>query len=105
MKIHICGIYGCGKSTLADKLSKKLNIPKYSLDDIKYLVKYDKVRSIKERIKKIKEICRRGKWITEGTWSDFAEEAFKKADIIIFMQLPRKVCSYRVFKRYFFRDV
>jgi len=33
-RIHIIGISGSGKSYLADKISKKLNIEKIDLDDI-----------------------------------------------------------------------
>lgn len=100
MKIHICGTYGSGKSTLAKQLSKELQIPKYSLDNIKYKTKYSEIRSIEERFSKVKEICKEKKWITEGTWSDFAEEAFEKSDFIIFMLTPKLACSYRVLKRF-----
>src|SRR3990167_4155161 len=65
MRIHICGIYGCGKSTLAKLLSDILKIDYYSLDDIKYLIKYSKIRSVDERIKLVNEICDKKKLITE----------------------------------------
>lgn len=102
-KIHICGIYGCGKSALAKKLSEILNILHHSLDDLKYEVKYTKIRSVEERIKRVKEICKEKKWITEGSWSNYAEDAFRKADLVIFMLIPRIICSYRIMKRYLFR--
>lgn len=99
-KIHICGIYGCGKSTLAKRLSAVMDIPYYSLDDIKYKVKYDKIRPVEERIMLVNNISKGNKWITEGTWSNYAENAFKKADVIIFMQIPQIVCNYRILKRF-----
>src|SRR3989338_2710899 len=99
-KIHICGIYGCCKSTLAKRLSAVMDIPYYSLDDIKYKVKYDKIRPVEERIMLVNNISKGNKWITEGTWSNYAENAFKKADVIIFMQIPQIVCNYRILKRF-----
>jgi len=99
-KIHICGIYGCGKSALAKKLSKSLDIPYYSLDDIKYKIKYCEIRPIQERINIVKKICRKEKWITEGTWSNYAEEAFKKADLIILIRVPIYTSCYRILKRF-----
>jgi len=39
-KIIIIGDAGRGKSTLASKLSKKLNTPHYSTDDYFYEVKF-----------------------------------------------------------------
>lgn len=103
MKIHICGIYGSGKSTLAKILSKEFNVPSYSLDDIKYIKKYSKIRSVNDRIKEVKKICRFKNWITEGTWSDYAEDAFRKADIVIIMKTSKLLCVYRVLSRHLSR--
>ena len=36
MKIHIIGCSGSGKTYLAKDLSKKFNIPRFDLDDIKW---------------------------------------------------------------------
>lgn len=103
MKIHICGIYGSGKSTLAKKLSEILKINSYSLDDIKYEVKFSKIRPVDVRIKEVQKICDLDNWITEGTWSNYAEDAFRKADIIILMNTPKILCSFRILRRYLLR--
>ena len=50
MKIRIFGGIASGKSTLAKKLGKKLNIPVYSTDDFVYTKDF-KRRNEKERIK------------------------------------------------------
>lgn len=100
MKIHISGIYGSGKSTLAKILSNQLNIPVYSLDEIKYKIKYSEIRSVKERLDEVKKISRKENWITEGTWSDYASELFYNSDIIILMNISRLTCCYRILKRY-----
>ena len=102
-RIHICGIYGSGKSNLAKGISKFLSIPVYSLDDIKYEIKYSKVRPVEERIRRIKEICKKEYWIIEGTWSDYAEEAFRSSDFVILMIPSKILCSYRVLKRHLAR--
>ena len=103
MRIHISGIYGSGKTTLAKIISNQLNIPVYALDDIKYKVKYNEIRSVKERLNKVKKISKKENWITEGTWSDYANELFYNADVIILMQIPKWTCCYRILKRYFKR--
>lgn len=103
MKIHICGIYGSGKSTLASILSKELGLKSYSLDDIKYEIKYNKIKPVEQRIKEVQKICNLNNWITEGAWSNYAEDAFKKADIVIIMNLPKIICAYRIIKRYLSR--
>jgi len=103
-RIHICGTYGSGKSTIARKLSELEGLPCYHLDDLKYEVKYSKTRGIEERILLLEEICSQDRWILEGTWTSFAEEAFAKSNIIIHMAFPKLVCSYNVLKRYFGRQ-
>lgn len=103
-KIHICGPYGSGKSTLARRMSKILNVPCYSLDDIKYEIKYSKVREVSKRINAVKLICRNKEWITEGSWSDYAKEAFKNADLVILLMAPMRFSFYRILKRYWFRN-
>lgn len=102
-KIHICGNYGSGKSSLAKNLSDILDIPYYSLDDIKYRIKYCNSIPVEERIAKVEEICGQEKWITEGTWSNYAEKAFEKSDLVVLMQLSIIVCNYNIIKRHFSR--
>jgi len=103
-RIHICGTYGTGKSTIAKKLSELEGLPCYHLDDLKYKVKYSKTREIKERILLLEEICSQDRWILEGTWASFAEEAFAKSNLVIHMVFPKLVCSYNVLRRYLERS-
>jgi len=102
-KIHIVGIYGSGKSTLAKKLSALLKIKTYNLDEIKYKRKYDIIRPVKERLKKVKEISNKKSWITEGAWTSYAVELYKKADLVIFLQIPKWNLYKRIFSRHFKR--
>jgi len=104
MKIHICGIYGSGKTTLAKYLSEEFDIPFYSLDDIKYIVKYSKIRSVEEIKENVKIISKKDNWITEGSWSDFAEPIFKEADLVVHLTIPRITCMWRILKRYLSRE-
>lgn len=99
-RIHICGTYGTGKTTLAIRLSELEMLPSYHLDDLKYEVKYSKIREVEERIKLLEDICSQEKWIIEGTWTSFAEESFAKSDIVIHMAFPKLFCSYNVLRRY-----
>jgi adenylate kinase family enzyme len=102
-RIHIVGIYGSGKSTLAKKLSALLKIKTYDLDEIKYKRKYDIIRPVKERLKKVKEISNKKSWITEGAWTSYALELYKKADLVIFLQIPKWNLYKRIFSRHFKR--
>jgi adenylate kinase family enzyme len=102
-KIHIVGIYGSGKSTLARKLSKYLRIESYNLDEIKYKRKYDIIRPVSERLKIVGEISKKKSWITEGAWLDYALPLYKKADLVIFLEIPEGRLYWRIFLRHFKR--
>lgn len=102
-KIHIVGIYGSGKSTLAKKLSALLKMKTYDLDEIKYKRKYDLIRPVKVRLKKVKEISDKSSWITEGAWTSYATELYKKSDLVILLQIPKRTLYKRIFSRHFKR--
>lgn len=104
-KIHIVGIYGSGKSTLAKKLKEILGYKIYDLDEIKYKRKYDKIRSVKERLKIVREISNKKTWITEGAWLDYALDLYKKADLVILLKIPKKILYKRILIRYLKRKI
>ena len=102
-RIYILGIYGSGKTYLAKKLSKKLKIKHYELDSIKYKHKFDIERSVSERKFLVKKIANKKTWIIEGTWTTYVLPVFNKADLIIFLNIPKYVLYFRVISRYFRR--
>jgi len=104
-RIHIVGIYGSGKSTLAKKLHKIFGYKIYDLDEIKYKRKYDQIRSVKERLKIVKHISNKKTWITEGAWLDYAIDLYKKADLVIFLEIQKRTLYKRIITRYFKRKL
>ena len=85
-KIIIIGEAGRGKSTLAEKLSKKMGIPHYSTDDYFFDVKFTKRRDKEQSIKDISKIYLGEKWIVEGTTRHLLEPGLDFADLIIFLK-------------------
>lgn len=99
-RIFIIGVSGSGKTWLAEKLSNKLKIKKYNLDDIEWIKKYNKRRDYKNKIKKLNEIVKDKKWIIEGVYTHWTENAVKKADIIIWIKPKSKKLIFRLIKRF-----
>ncbi len=100
-KIFIIGMTGSGKSSLAKKISKKLKIPTYDLDDIFWIEKYS-VKKDDENCKiELKKILKKETWIIEGVY-DWGKEAADKSDLIIWLNYGINICAYRVFKRWLF---
>ncbi len=99
-KIYILGTVGCGKSTLAKKISNILKIPHYDLDDIFFTKKFNIKRNEKDRIKLLSKLCKKKKWIIEGVFSKpWVEQGIKKCDIVIFLDIPLRTLIYRITKR------
>ncbi|OEL03787.1 AAA family ATPase [Staphylococcus succinus] len=99
-KIIVIGSSGSGKSTLSRQLSNILDIPVYHLDALFW--KPNWVMTTKdEQIDIQKALLEKSKWIIDGNYTGILEDRLQLADTIIFLNLPRKICYYRVFKRLF----
>ena len=89
-KVYIVGIVASGKTTLAKKLSKRLNIPYYELDCIVHhktdTGRYK--RTPEQQVKVIKDINNADNWIIEGTYRESCHCLFDMADKIIFLNTP-----------------
>lgn len=106
-KFLIVGAIGSGKTTLARKLSKILKIKNYELDNIAY-----KRRDIHEkqkpeiRDKKLKSVLKRKKWLLEGFYSRaWTYPIYKKAEIVIILNIKTSLSKKRVIKRYLKRKL
>lgn len=99
-KICIIGCSSSGKSTLADKLSKQLNIPVHHLDLLAHYPnsKWER-RSNDELITAHSEILKSDAWIIEGNYSICMPERFKEATAIIWLDANVIAAAYRYLKR------
>lgn len=101
-KIYIIGIVASGKTTLAKKLSNKLNIPWYELDCIVHhetKVGRNK-RTPEQQVEVIRNINESGKWIIEGTYRKSCHCLLDMADMVIFLDPPLWKRKIRIFKRF-----
>ncbi len=105
-RIRIVGGPGSGKSYLGKKLSKAWNLPLISTDDMHFTdddIDFTKHRTEKERIKMMKDFCNKKQWIIEGSsTSPWSQISFNKADLIIFLNVPRWKQIFRITRRSLF---
>lgn len=99
-KILIIGCVGCGKSTYAKRLSKKLRIPVYGIDEIVHDDTAGVRRSLDEQKELIKQIDSNTKWIIEGALRKELYFLLDMADLIIMIDLERDIVEHRVITRY-----
>lgn len=97
-RILIIGSAGSGKSTLSQKLSSILQLPVIHLD--KHYWKPNWVPTPNEVWDQIVEdFSIQDEWIMDGNYSRTLEIRIKRADLIIFLDMPTFLCMYRVIKR------
>lgn len=102
-KIHIIGSVGSGKTTLAKKLSAKLNVPYYELDNVvwKRAKSGDIRRTDEERLDYLYSIIQSETWIIEGVHNEeWVASSFHHADLIIYLDTKYSIRSYRIIKRF-----
>jgi len=102
-KILILGDAGRGKSTFADKLSKKISIPHYSTDDFYWKVKFTEANDKEKSVEEISNIYKQNQWIMEGTTRRLIREGLEKADVIYLLQFNHIVQQYYFLIRHKFR--
>ncbi|MBC1533776.1 shikimate kinase [Listeria seeligeri] len=101
MKIRIIGSVGSGKTTLAKKLSEMEGIPYFETDRIVWKREQIEVRRTEsEKNELLKQIINQPNWIIEGVHIEpWAMDSFTQADIIIFLDLPKRQIRYQLIKR------
>jgi len=97
-KICIIGSAGSGKSTLAIRLAAWSGLPVIHLD--KHYWKPGWVATPSDEWdQKIESFIKEERWILDGNYSRTLSNRVEKADLVVFLDVPRWVCLFRVLKR------
>ena len=105
MKIYIDGSVASGKTTLARKLSERLNIQYQSLDEVVHIPDKsnpwgNRKRQSEERDKLFYSIIQQPRWIIEDTGRPCFIEGLKAADTILLLEIPPIIRNCRIIKRW-----
>lgn len=97
-RILVIGSAGSGKSTLSRKLHYILDLPVIHLDTYFWNANWvPKSNEDWERI--IEQFTNEEQWIMDGNYSKTMDMRISRADLIIFLDMPRFLCIYRIIKR------
>jgi len=97
-KVAIIGSGGSGKSTFSRRLGEKLNLPVYHLDTLYWKPGWSKTPA-EEWINKLKTLCKNESWIIDGNYKNTLDIRLNACDTVIFLDVNRFKCIYRVIKR------
>src|SRR3954466_4414965 len=97
-KVLVIGPGGAGKSTFAKRLGELLKIEVLHLD--KFYWRPGWVETPKsEWLKTIEELVEGESWIMDGNYSGTLDVRFTACDTVIFLDMSRALCLWRVLKR------
>jgi adenylate kinase family enzyme len=99
-RIAIVGSGGSGKSVMASQLGSLLGIPVVHLDAVFWRPGWVETPRAEWR-ETVQQLVQGDSWIMDGNYSGTFDLRFQSADTIIFLDMPRTLCEWRVIKRYF----
>lgn len=97
-RVLIIGSGGAGKSTLANRLGALLKIEVLHLDKLYWQAGWVEP-SKAEWLKRVEELIRRDSWIMDGNYGGTLDVRLSACDTVIFLDLPRTLCLWRIVKR------
>ena len=90
-KIIVIGCPGSGKTTFAEKLRDKMDIPLFYLDAIWH--KPDRTHISRDEFDaRLTEILGLDEWIIDGHYSRTLERRMQAADTVLLFDLPTEIC-------------
>lgn len=97
-RVLIIGPCGAGKSTLARALGPKLGLPVFHMDQLNW--KPGWIESSKEEIReKLSAITATDRWLIDGTYGGTLAERLERADTVLYLDYPIRLCVARLLKR------
>jgi adenylate kinase family enzyme len=97
-KILVIGSGGAGKSTFARRLGTTLDLEVIHLDLLYWRPNWVEP-SEQEWMQMVEGILARDSWIMDGNYASTLEVRVEACDTVIFLDIPRLVCLWRVIKR------
>ena len=102
-RILVIGCCGAGKSTFSKQLSERLNLPLVQLDRLFWKPGWiEQEELIFADLLQVE--LERDKWIIDGNYLKSLPLRLQYADTVIFLDLNRWICTWRVFKRWLFQE-
>ena len=98
-RVLVIGSGGSGKSTVAAQLGELLNLEVHHLDKFFWSAGWVKPEP-DEWIKTVTDLIERDSWVMDGNYSGTLELRLRKCDTIVFLDLPRVLCLWRIVKRF-----
>jgi len=97
-RIRVVGNSGSGKTTFSAEFAAILKIPHIELDALHHQPNWEKPETGKF-LSDVEQATKSDRWIVDGNYSTASEILWRKADTLIFLDLPLRLALYRSTRR------
>lgn len=98
MRINIVGTSGCGKSTVAERLALKLGVPYIEMDELFWGPNWTEP-SDDVFFPKVEQALSAESWVLAGNYSRTRHIKWRRAELVVYLDLPFYVVFYRIVRR------
>jgi adenylate kinase family enzyme len=97
-RVLVIGPCGAGKSTLAVELGRQLRMPVFHMDQLNWQPGW--IESTKDEIvAKLAQIVKTERWLIDGTYGGTLAERLGRADTVVYLDYPIRLCVTRLLRR------
>jgi adenylate kinase family enzyme len=97
-RVMVIGCSGAGKSTLTKPLAQRLGLPLVHLDEHFWRPGWNRLSDSEWRAK-VTELIAEERWVHDGNYKSTMALRMARADLVVFLDVPRWRCLWRIFKR------
>lgn len=97
-RVCVIGCSGAGKSTLARRLGEALDLPVVHLDHHFWRPGWVPAEPENWRVR-VAELAAGDSWILDGNYGSTLDLRLARADLVVFVDYPRRLCLARAFRR------
>jgi adenylate kinase family enzyme len=97
-RVLVIGSGGAGKSTLAVRLGERTGLPVVHLDRLYWRPGWVPTPR-DEWPRTVAALLARDRWVMDGNYGGTLDQRLRACDTVVFLDLPRAVCAWRVVGR------
>ncbi len=97
-RIVVYGVTGSGKSTLAARLSALTGIPHVVVDDLMWRPGWAQLAP-DEQVEAVRPLLTRPEWVMDAVWGATRPLVLEATDLVVALDLPRRVSLARLVRR------